>query len=176
MTLKTFLAAATGAALLGGTAYAAHDGNLGGTSTGDITINSTKQAGVRITELDDVTFSASTTTPPAQNDPVCVYSTTGSYLITASSGNASGTAFRLRNGANYISYAVGWYPVSTGGSATALASGTQSGTITGADATSETCATTIDTARVEITVDNTSFSNAPAGTYNDTLTVVVAPQ
>lgn len=175
MYAKLFVTLAAG--LLGGAAaYAANQGSMGGISTGSLDIRTQKLAGVRITELDDITFAASTTAPPPQSDPVCVHSTSGSYLITATSDHGSGTIFRMRDGSRYIAYGVGWYPSASGGTATALSSGIQSPTFTGADATSQTCATTIDTARVEITVDGISFANAQTGTYNDTLTLVVAPQ
>src|SRR5262249_45675381 len=96
-----------------GLALAATQGTLGSTSTGPATINSTKGAAVQISGLSDFSFPPSATTPAPIEQTACVYSTTGSYTVVATSSHATGGTFRLNNGANFITYGVNWFDVST---------------------------------------------------------------
>ena len=161
-------------ALAAGVAVAATQGTLGSTSTGSVNISSIKGAAVQISALTDFTFPPTATTPAPIEQTACVYSTTGSYTIQATSAHASGGAFRLNNAGNYIAYAVGWFNASSGGTAASLASGTTSAAQTGADTGSTSCSGGADS-RIGITIDATTFTAAPAGTYTDTLTLLVAP-
>jgi hypothetical protein len=157
-----------------GLAVAATQGTLGASSSGTVTINSTKGAAVQISGLSDFTFPPSATTPAPIEQTACVYSTTGAYTVVATSSHAAGGSFRLNNGASFINYEVNWYGVASGGTASSLSSGTQSGNQAGADTTSTSCGGGADS-RIGIAIDAVSFTAAPAGTYSDTLTLLVAP-
>lgn len=171
---KTLLVAFA-AAIVSAAALAATQGNVGSTSTGTAEINATKGNSVRISALADVTFPPSLTTPDPADQTACIFSSTGNYTIEATSSYGSGGTFRLKDGgSDYINYGVNWYNVATGGGPTALSNGTASSTITGANTTSTTCAGGTNS-RFEITIDNGTFTSAPPNTYNDTLTLLVAP-
>lgn len=170
-----WLAGAALAALGASLAYAASQGTLGTTSTGTIQINASKTSAVMISGLADITFPASSTTPAPASQTACLYSTTGSYTIQATSGNAQGLQFRLKDGGtDYIKYSTDWFNATTGGTDTSLNSGQTSGTISGANTTSTNCGGGTN-ARVQITIDSTTFGSAPTGAYNDTLTLLVSP-
>ncbi len=164
----------TACALASGFALAATQGSLGSTSTGTININSIKGAAIQISGLTDISFPSSATTPAPIESTACVYATTGSYTVLATSSHPSGSTFRLMNGTNFINYGVGWYPVNAGGTAIPLSSGSVSGSQGGADTTSTTCGGGSDS-RLAVTIDSTTFVSAPTGTYSDTLTLLVAP-
>lgn len=157
-------------------AHAATDGTAGISSTGDLDVSLNKADFVRITNLTDINFGTVATTPSKQSIDVCIYSTTGSYTITPSSGNASGADFRMANGGltSFITYDVEWNNAASGTSGTSLDHSTTSSTFTGANTSSETCGGGANS-RLFINVDNTSFSAAPVSAYTDTLTLVVAP-
>jgi hypothetical protein len=162
--------------LTGSLALAATQGTLGSTSSGTMNINSTKGNAVMISGLADITFPASFTAPISSIDQTaCIYSTTGNYLLTATSANANGTTFQLANGGNQIIYTVAWSVLSSGGTLTTLASGQQSGTtFVNANQSSTSCNGGNDS-HVEITIDAGTFNSAPTGSYTDTLTFTVAP-
>jgi len=172
---KTIMAGAALAAVAGSLAVAATQGTPGATSTGTVDVRADKRPAVRVSGLNDIEFAASATTPAALADPVCVFSNPGQYLIQASSANADGTAFRLKDaGTNYIRYSVRWYDAATAGTAVDLTSGTTSAAISGADQTSTACGGG-NTARIEVSLDDATYTAAPAGSYSDTLTLLVTP-
>jgi spore coat protein U-like protein len=156
-------------------AIAATQGNVGSTSTGTVDVKADKQPAVRISGLNDIQFAASAVTPAPQSDPVCVFSNPGQYLVRASGANANGATFRLKDGgANYIAYGVRWHNAATGGSSVDLSSGVTSAGVSGADQASVSCGGN-NTARIEIILDDTTYIAAPAGSYSDTLTLLVSP-
>ena len=173
---KNILAIIVLTGFLAGSAIAAIQGTLGTTSQGSVTINASKANSVMISGLADITFPGSATTVPAKiNQSACIYSTSGTYTIQATSGNPLSTIFRLKNGtANYINYAVSWVNATTAGTAIPLNSGAASLPLTGANTTSTSCASGTN-ARFEVTIDSATFLAAPAGGYTDTLTLVLAP-
>jgi hypothetical protein len=125
--------------------------------------------------LADVTFPATASTPSPIDQTACLYSTTGSYTIQATSGNAQSGNFRLKGtGSNFIRYMVDWFNDPAAGTDTSLNSGTTSGSIGGANTTSDTCGGSVN-ARIRISIDSGTFTAAPPGTYSDTLTLLAPP-
>lgn len=176
MNLKTIQAAAVAAAIAvasySGTAHAASDGSLGATSTGTVVINATIPNLAQISRLDDIALGTWSGVDLTGFDDLCVFSSTRSYTITATSANGTGTTFRLSDGTNFIPYNVSWRDSAP--ATTALASGTASG----AQATSATATNCggSDNTRVSVTVPSAGIAAAPAGAYSDTLTLLVTPQ
>ncbi len=163
-----------GALLLSTTAHSATDGTLGLTSTGTTDISIIKGDTAQITGFVDIVLAPWTTGDPAPagSSPACVYTSTGTYQMTATSANGVGTTFRLTDGTNFINYGVQWND-GVGGFA-ATSNGTPLAGLTG-DAVSTTCGgATPATVQVNITVGQ--MNAAPTGSYGDTLTVLIAPQ
>lgn len=169
-------ALASSTILSSGTAIAATQGNLGATSTGTLDITITKADQARITSVTDINLGTWTiaTGAPTGFDDVCVYTSTGSYEVTTTSANNTGASYRLYDGsANYIVYTVNWNDA-TGGGGAAMTHGTAMTGQTG-DSTSETCSGG-QNASVQVDITNANMIAAVAGTYTDTLTMVVAPE
>lgn len=159
------------------TASAATQGTLGTSSTGSAVISVTKIHQSRITGINDVTFGSTASSPAKTSDDVCVYSTSGSYTVNASSANGQSTNFRMANGAGnqFITYNVEWNNAASGNSGNDLNNNATSATFNGANTSNETCSGGSN-ARFFIDVTASSFNSAPAGAYTDTLTLVVTPQ
>lgn len=163
--------------VMGSAAMAATQGTLGATSSGTSVVSISKGHLVRISDIADFTFGAQTSTPAKSNDNICIYSTSGSYTVTASSANGSGSLFRMADSGatNFVNYTVEWNNAASGTSGTALTNTVASATQTGADTSSTTCSGSTN-ARLFVQVDNTTFTAAPSGvSYTDTLTLLVAP-
>lgn len=165
-------------ALVSNVALAATQGTVGSTSTGTSVVSISKGHQVRISDIADFAFGAQTSTPAKANDNICIYSTSGSYDVTAQSANASGTDFRMANvgASSFVTYTVEWNNAASGTSGTALLNAVTSSAFTGAHTTSNNCGGSTNS-RLFVQVDNTSFTSAPSGVaFTDTLTLVVAPQ
>ncbi len=154
--------------------FSATDGSLGTTSSGVSSLSITKVNSVKITGVEDIAFGSVVAAPNKSSFDVCIYSTTGSYNIRASSANGTGTNFRLHSSGNYIVYDVEWNNAASGTSGTNQDHNVTSSTLTGADSSSQSCGGG-DNARVFVEVDGTSFNSAAIGTYTDTLTLLITP-
>ena len=163
-----------GALLVSTTATAATGGTLGLTSTGTTDISIIKGDTAQITGLTDIILAPWTTGDPAPagTSPACVYTSTGSYQMTATSANGTGGTFRLTDGTNFINYTVSWNDGVAGLQATT--NGTPLTGRTG-DAVSTTCGGATP-ATVQVNITNGQMAGAPTGTYGDTLTVLIAPE
>ena len=152
-----------------GVAFGATDGTEGATSTGTAEVSIVKGATVQITGLNDVTLTESGTDYVAA-DNVCVYSTGVPYNVTMTSSAASG--FQLTSGSNTLAYSVTW--TDEDGTPATVSEGTP---LTGQTSTGDaTCSTSGGTnTNFEITVASADYTAAVAGSYTDTLTIVVAP-
>ena len=108
-TLKPKLLAATIIAALPSVAMAATPGLLGLASTGSIIISVTKSLQAQITGLTDMTLSNWVIGQGAVtlHSDVCIYSSTGSYKVTAT-GNGLAGAFSIASGSNVLPYSVKW--------------------------------------------------------------------
>jgi hypothetical protein len=108
----------------------------------------------------------------------CIYTNVinplGSYYVTASSTNASAGVFRVANGANFISYNAFWNPASLPTQTIPLTSGIKTTQQSGGNSTSLTCSGTPN-ANFNISFTNAQIAGASAGTYMDTVTLIVSP-
>ena len=107
------------------------------------------------------------------DNSICVWSSTGSYSITAS---GSGNAFTLAgNGGNTVAYNVQWAQTGGASSGSAVTAGTA---LTGqnTNATSTDCSTGVaSTAGVFVTTPEANIAGKPAGAFSGTLTLLVTP-
>lgn len=159
------------------TAFAAQDGDVGSTSRGTMGVSINKGDEVRISNLRDVDFGEQTSAPSERSIEVCVYSTTGKYDITASSASGDGDDFRMANNNNteFIEYDLQWAHNTSANSGQDLDNGETSNQMTQADRNDSDCDDDTN-ARLFVEVDEDSFNDATAGSYTDTLTLVVSPR
>lgn len=150
--------------------YAATQGTLGATSTGDLAVEITIDGMVSITSIDDITLNPATTSVAAGGTTdVCVYSnnSTGLYGITATSDNPVAGAFNAADGANLLPYTVKW-------GATTLASGTKLSSLTGADSSDPTCGGSSNVT-LSVTFAPADMQAVNAAVYTDTITLLLEP-
>jgi hypothetical protein len=133
---------------------------------------------VRITKLSDVAFgTVATVADTINSQSVCVYANTPSrgYQVTAS-GSAEGGRFGLVANSDVLNYEVQWNssPGQTAG--TQLSPNvTQTGLTT--SATQQTCNSgPAASASLILVLRSSALSNATAGTYSGSLTLIVGPE
>lgn len=156
-------------------AIAATDGALDVTSTGTSVVTIIKQNAVQITNVDNLVLGThySLAADEVASDDVCVFSSTGTYDITMSSGAAAG--FAMNDGAGgLLAYSVAWTGAGVAGP-TPVVSGTTIGATFTGDALSPNCSAGTN-ANFEVTVAQADFNAAANGSYTDTLTLLVSPQ
>lgn len=160
-----------------GSAIAATQGTLGTSSTGSAEISISKGDVVLITNITDVNFPQWTAGSGDQNadGQACVYSSTASYSIRATSTNGVG-AFQMDDGSNNkLDYTINWVDDQSSQAPVALATGQVSAT-TMAASTSTTCNDNGGVnARFQVGILGTDLDAVPSGSYVDTLTLTVAP-
>ena len=174
------LGAALASGLTAAPAFAASQGTLGATSTGNITITASVPSRAQLTGLVDVTFTNQDPASDAQrNQNVCVWTnTTGkSYTIRASGSGGAGNLFTLTNGTGTVPYTVEWAATSGQTSGTQLATGVASATL-GSSAINPTCsAAPLTTSSLIIKMTSADLLTMTAGSsYTGTLTLLVTPQ
>ncbi len=150
--------------------YAANDGTIGATSTGDLNISLQVDGAVKISNLSDITLGPFTGADVSGTSPACVYSNSGGgYTITAT---ATGGAFNLANGGNNIAYNVSY---NDGSGLTPLSHGVAAAKL-GASATDDDCVTAgADNGTIQVDVLATNASAVPQGSYASVLTLLVSP-
>lgn len=162
-------------------AGAATQGTVGTTSTGSVDLDILVPGLVLVNNLNDLTLTYTPGSDATDIEAFCVWSTPGlKYDITFVGANPNaGTTFTALSGADAVVYSVefddqvgginGWLPVSD--NVTLINGGNAFVSATGA-----TPGCTTDNARIQITAAETgNLANAPAGVYEDTLTLVVSP-
>ena len=160
--------------------FAATDGTEGLRSRGTSIISVTKGDSVQISNISDLLFSASVTTPAPQNMDSCIYSTTGDYNVEARSLNTDGANFRVTDGAatpSFVNYTLQWDDTVAAATGTPLAESTVATGFTNAFTADPTCGGGTS-GRLIVTIQPNGvggFATAPLGTYNDTLTMIVSP-
>jgi len=165
--------------------YAASQGTLGATSTGTVNISVTKTVEAQITDIQDMTLPSWSLGDGDVTlySNVCVYSSTGSYKVTAT-GSGSGNAFSIASGSNTIPYTVTWNNAGAGGglsnSGTGLTSTVQSTNFGNAATTTADCnggGPTNDTARIILSISNADLTAAMSSStaYTGTLTMLITP-
>jgi len=165
---KTLLVAAI---TMSGSAMAATQGNLGPDSTGTSDVTIIKEDAVQISNVDDLDLGTMNLASAdiTATDEVCVFNTTATYSVTVSSSNG---VFELRDGAEAIPYAVSWADddLVPAGVVYGVAETAQLG-----DNLDPTCGAGTN-ASFGITITQADFNNAAAGTYTDTLTLLINPE
>jgi len=159
--------------------FAASPGTLGTTSTGTVNISITIPALVQITNLSDITLGSTSSFPASGNTTACIYSNVasplGSYYVTASSVNTSGSDFRVKDsGTDYIIYSAYWNNTSSPSQTTTLTSGTKTAQQTGGSAVSLSCSGSSN-ANFNINFTAAQVQGAPAASYSDVVTIVISP-
>ena len=134
---------------------------------------------VRITKLSDVAFGAiaNVGADATNSQSLCIYANTANqgYRITAS-GSAPGGAFSLTSGSFLLNYEVQWNQSPSQSSGTQLSPNV---TLTGliSSATQQTCNSgPATTASLILVLRSSELSNARAGSYSGTLTLLVGPE
>jgi hypothetical protein len=167
-------------ALASGAAWAATQGSLGGTSTGTSTITATIPSLGRVSGIADLALgSFDGVTDMDGSDDVCVYSNvgTGTYAVTMTSANASGGVFRLTDGSNFASYNAFWNDAAGTAGRISVTSGAQLTTQTGANTVNSVCASgPANTGNFSVNVPAANLTGVPAGSYTDTITILITPQ
>lgn len=155
--------------------FAATQGSLGTTSTGDLIINLDIDSLVRVNNLNDIdlgTFSGGAGDLSGA-DNFCIYRNgAGNFNITMT-GSGAGSAFTLTDGTNTLPYSVEF----TNSTPNAMTAGTLLAAQSGAFTANDTCDSgASDNVSVSVTVANGALASVPAGSYTGTLTMVVAPE
>ncbi len=165
-----------GALVAAGNAFAVRQGTLGGTSDGDIEIDVTVGNQIQITALQDI---AGTHIPGANFTGVstaCVYTNnpTGNYDVTMTSSNPDvANNFRLNDAGTFVTYNV-TYDDGSGGPV-AMTSGLANTTFNNADTASTSCGG-LPQSQIDILVPAANLDAVGAGTYSDTVTILVSPR
>jgi hypothetical protein len=155
-------------------ALAASDGSFGLVSLATTEVSIIRGETTQATGLEDMILA-----PWSEGDPApvglataCIYTSTGSYQVAATSANGAGGRFRLASGTSFMNYIVRWNDGVSG--LTAIANGSPMTGLVG-DTTSTTCNGS-NPATIQVRIPNNQIQSAPIGNYADTLTVVITPQ
>jgi hypothetical protein len=155
--------------------FAATDGSMGSTSSGQVKLDLQVLDSVEISALNDIDFGQYGGTDTGNinaGDAYCVYRNGGDgYTITPTSANGK---FALQGTlGDEINYTVKLAGAATGASAaTAVSYNTASGTFSGSAA--RDCGAT-DNASVDVSIDEADIRTASTDTYADTLILLVSP-
>lgn len=155
-------------------ARAASQGGLAAQSQGTILISMISAGLVRISKLNDINLGSWTGGDMTGTDTLCAFSSTWGYTLSASSIHGIGTGFRMTDGSgSFISYEVQWRD--SFNRQFNLQHGVNTPFLWGI-AFSTTCNFVGTNARLNIRVPAANIAGKVAGSYSDTLTLVIAPQ
>jgi len=155
-------------------AHAASQGGIGAQSQGTIFISMISAGLVRISKLNDINLGTWTGGDMTGTDTLCAFSSTWGYTLSASSQHGIGLGFRMTDGSgSFINYEVEWRD--SFNRQFALQHGVNTPFLWGI-AFSTTCNFVGTNARLNIRVPAANLAGKIAGTYTDTLTLVIAPQ
>lgn len=153
------------------------DGTFGTTSTGSTVITANIGNLVRITNIDDpITLAPNAGGDLVYSDQICLFrnGTDNQNLnITFTSANGAAGAFQVTDGTNFVAYTVDL----TAGALTAapLTDATAIAANGSTDNTPGCTASGGNNASYDLTIPLASIQAATAGTYTDTLTILIAP-
>jgi hypothetical protein len=171
----TKLAAAVALTAAVATPAFAVDGTFGTTSTGSTVITANIGNLVRITNIDDpITLAPNAGGDLVYTDTICLFrnGTDNQNLdLTFSSATGAG-AFEVTDGTNLVAYTV---DVAAGALAGAVTEGAASAANGSTDNTPGCTASGGNNASYTLTIPLASIQAAVAGTYTDTLTILIAP-
>lgn len=152
--------------------FAANDGNLGASSSGDTEVSVAIGDLVRVLVEGDITLTHSVGANSTGGAGLCIYRNGSSSVnLTLTSGNPDASdGFQMVSGTNNLPYSVSLSGDDTVGSFT---SGTFAA-LSGANSTSANCggAGTYGHS-LDVGVQSGDLDAAPAGTYSDTVTILV---
>lgn len=178
---KKLIALAVAAGVgVSGVAVAATNGTIGATSTGTALVQVIIPSLIRISVATDVLFGTYGTDfaigagAVNQTGDACVSSNAGTYTITASSANPDGVgAFRMKNtlNADLVPYTVSWAGVAL----TENTSNNNGGAGFARDNLGPGLDACVPVAKISAGINTADLETVTAGTYEDTLTLVVAP-
>ncbi len=153
------------------TGFAATQGSIGFTSTGDLDIDLVVSDEVRINNLADITLGPFVGADVSGTSPACVYRNgADTYNVTAT-GSGALNAFTLTNGVQTVPYSVTFSDLTD---TVSLASGTAA-LRDDAERTSLTNCSGGDNAAIGVTVTAADAAGLAQDTYLGTLTLLVAP-
>jgi len=179
---RNLLKSAVAASLLCGAslAGAATQGTVGATSTGSVDLEILVPGLILVNQLNDLTLTYTPGSDAAAIEGFCVWSTPGLVYDIAFAGDNpnAGTTFSAVSGGDSVEYSVefddqvggaGWQAVVDG---VTLNNG-GAGFVPGTGATP---GCTTENARIQVTaLELANLDTAPAGVYQDTITLVVSP-
>ena len=160
--------------------FAANQGRLGATSTGDVNIDLVLGSRVQLSGLSDINFGDwDGQSNLIDFDDVCIFSTSSKYQITATgNGGSSGKDFAIKNydSGDNIPYLAAWNDQAyTNSNYVQLTSDVTLENQTGADNINIDC-NGVDNARLILFFGSNALSQAYAGEYSGILTVAIAPE
>ena len=163
------------AGLFSTAAFAATDGSMGSTSTGQIQIDLEVLDSVEISSLDDINFGQYGGTDTGNlnaGDAYCVYRNGGDgYTITPTSANGKFSLVGVLG--DEIDYTVKLAGAATGAAAaSAVSYNAASATFTGSSA--RDCGSA-DNSSVDVSISEAEIRAASTDTYSDTLILLVSP-
>lgn len=140
-----------------------------------VTVNA-PSSNVKVSSLDGIafgTYGSTQTNNLSADEHFCIYSTAsnGAYEITVSSPNQVGGNFRLTRGSEFIPYTLYFSPTGSGSGTNLVSTSSLSG-----NGSSSIDCLGVDNATLTAEILSTNIFIASAGTYTDTLTLVVTPQ
>lgn len=167
--------AALGLVMSSNSAFAAGQGNMGASSSGNSDITLTIPKRIKITGLDDFAFGTLAVGDEdgiTVSDNICVYGNTPTYSVTASSNGTVGFALQGQAAGNTdeLAYSVDWGGVS-------LAEGTASTGLADHARKKSDCTGTGDSEiTVTLSITNDDILAVRDDSYADQITFVVAPE
>ena len=160
-----------------GSVMAATQGTLGATSTGTVNISVGVGDQIQITALADITGPYIPGSDFIGSSPACVYRNgggAGDFDLTITSANGAGTDFQLSDGIGFVIYDV-TFNDSVSGPINMDNAVLNNINFTNADTASPTCSGAPQST-LAINVPDANLTGAATGTWNDTLTILVAPR
>ncbi len=164
--------------------YAAIDGKLGASSSGEVAIDLVLGSGISITGIDNVSFDNWGGSGSLTNiDDVCVYSTTTKYQITANGTTMASDSdiFAISGGddnsgkTHFIPYIALWNDVNKDSGAKELKPGRNLRGQSGANREDVEC-NGVSNSRIIIKFSKKDLIQATSGEYSGTLTLAVSPE
>ncbi len=164
------------ALVVAGSTFAATQGNLGPNSTGTVDISVGVGDQIQISGLADITGPYVPGSDFTGSSTACVYRNggTGDFNVTITSANGSGTDFRLNDAGTFVVYDV-TFSDSVSGAVDMDNNVLDNTNFTNANTTSPICGGSPQST-IAINVPDANLGAVGAGTYADTLTIVVAPR
>jgi hypothetical protein len=154
------------------TAVAATDGSLGSTSSGETVVSVSVPDLVQVTVQGDIALTHTVGSSSTGSTGLCIYRNGSSSVeLTLTSANPDASnVFQMAAGTSRLPYSIG---LTGGDTITNFTSGTAE-SLNGADSASSTCSGSYSHS-MDVTVQSSDLDAAAAGSYSDTVTILVEP-